>query len=64
MTGTHRVYHRRKNKNNAARLGLAAALAGVLAVGAVAVGVVLFRPDAAGPARPDVDAGASAPGEG
>jgi hypothetical protein len=63
VSGTHRVYHRRKSKSSAARLGLAAALSGALAVGAIAVGVVVLRPGGTGGARPDLDA-AGPQGEG
>src|SRR5262245_31254457 len=56
MSGTHGYHHRRTRKNNAARLGLALALVGAFVIGAVAVGVVAFRPELAGRARPTIAA--------
>jgi hypothetical protein len=63
MSGSHHFYPRRKRKSNAAWLGLAGALGGAIMVGAVIVGVFVFRPDVVGQVHPAVDpAGASAPG--
>ncbi|MFI6516322.1 hypothetical protein ACIBF1_12255 [Spirillospora sp. NPDC050679] len=53
MSNSYRS-HRRKKKSNAGRLGLAGALTGVVGIAAVAVGIMVIRPDGGGedPAAP------------
>jgi hypothetical protein len=54
MPGSHRTHHRRTSKSNAARLGLAGAVAGAIAVGAIAASVVMLGPHGSDRDRPIV----------
>ncbi|WP_067479894.1 hypothetical protein [Actinomadura hibisca] len=66
MSNSYRSHRRRKKKSNAGRLGLAGALTGVVGIAAVAVGIMVMRPDGGGadPAAPPAAASGGQQDEG